>query len=370
MDPERELDVALAAALDGGEVGLQVAAVRGDRVLVSRSAGSMDGDGRPVGEGTVFVVFSAGKAAVATAVHVLVDRGRLDYDVAVCDLWPEFGAHGKEAVTVEEVLSHSAGIPQMPEGVSVGEMCDLERMTEAMAALAPMWPPGSRTGYHGYTFGWVLAEVVRRADAAGRSFVRFVGEEVFEPLGIEAAWFGLPDDRLADVAAIDDDRYVEKRGPLLSLAIPAHLAPSASVFMRREVLQSVHPAAGAVADATSLARLYASLCPGSSGATVLSEAARRAVAGPGIERFDECLEAPVRRSLGFVVVSEPGGVMGNPRTGSFGHPGAGGSIGWADPQAGAGFAIVKNAMTSVRGDDQSAIVRIADALRRLVVEAE
>jgi CubicO group peptidase (beta-lactamase class C family) len=153
-------------------------------------------------------------------------------------------------------------------------------------------------------------------------------------------------------------------------AIPEHLRPSEEVFMRRQVLESVHPAAGGVSNAKSLARLYAALCAGPEHPQPLLSASWRANIGSGaVDVWDECLEAPMRRSYGYVVADQPG-VLGTREGGGFGHVGAGGSIGWADPALGAGFAILKNKMTRVRGGNQNYLEGIAAAMRRVVASTD
>jgi CubicO group peptidase (beta-lactamase class C family) len=369
-DPEWALDNALTRALERGETGIQVAAYVGDVLVVERSAGLADPDrAKPVDEDALFLVFSASKGITATAVHILADRGRLDYDERVADCWPEFAQGGKDEITIGQVLAHAAAVPQVPIGTTAEDMADLGAMCESTARLIPLWPPGDQVAYHAYTFGWILAEVVRRKDVEHRSFAQFVQDEICDPLEIEGMWFGLPDARFDDVAVVDDSEYGESRSALLRLAIPEHLTPSRRVFMRPEMLRGVHPAAGAVCNARALARLYAALCPASPGNVVLSAPARQRVLEAPVDAWDACLETSVRRTLGYVMVSESGGVMGDPATRAFGHVGAGGSIGWADPSLSAGFAILKNKMTVVRGGDHSALVDVAEALRALTRSA-
>jgi CubicO group peptidase (beta-lactamase class C family) len=372
MDPEAQLDQALAAACDQGELGLQVAAYVGGQLLIDRSVGLADPSAsRMVDDETVFLVFSASKGVVATAVNMLVDRGCLGYETRIGDLWPEFSRHGKGPITVSDVLFHAAGIPQMPARTSVEAMCDVEGITAAMTELEPLWPTGQKHAYHAYTFGWILGEVVRRADPARRDFPTFVHEEICRPLGIEGLWFGVPEGRIADVATVDDSTYGESKSELLLRAIPEHLRPSREVFMRRQVLQSVHPAAGGVCNAKSLARLYAALCAAPDDPQqLLSASARRAISSGTVDVWDECLESTMRRSYGYVVADQPGAVLGPREEGGFGHVGAGGSIGWANPALGAGFAILKNKMTRVRGGDQNYLEGIADAMRQVVVSTD
>jgi CubicO group peptidase (beta-lactamase class C family) len=176
---QRLLDELVA---EGTELGLQVAAYVDGRLALDAWAGVADeATGRPVDGNTLFTVFSTTKGLVATSIHMLVDRGKLDYDAPIADYWPEFGARGKGRVTLRHALSHQAGIPQLPPGLGPETLCDWEAMCAIVAGLEPLWEPGSRTAYHGRTFGWMLGETLRRVD--GRDVRAFVHDEIGRPLG-------------------------------------------------------------------------------------------------------------------------------------------------------------------------------------------
>jgi CubicO group peptidase (beta-lactamase class C family) len=188
----------------GIELGAQVAAYLGDELVVHAWAGTADpATGQPVDGRTLFPVFSVSKGIVATAVHRLVARHALRYDTRLAELWPEFAACGKEAITVAHVLEHSAGIPYFPTGLTADELADHDRVVSLIAGLEPAWEPGTKTGYHSLTFGYLMAEVARRA--TGRSVDEVVRTELAEPLGIEDELFIVPPtdqpDRLADIDA-------------------------------------------------------------------------------------------------------------------------------------------------------------------------
>src|SRR5262245_14906513 len=145
------------AVAAGREVGLQVAVVVEDEVVFETAAGLADtAEGRPVDAGTLFPVFSATKGVTATAVHLQAERGLLTYDTPIAEYWPEFAQGGKERATVRHALVHQVGIPQMPPNTTVEDMADWELMTAAVAALPALWEPGTRMGYHAYTYGWIL----------------------------------------------------------------------------------------------------------------------------------------------------------------------------------------------------------------------
>src|SRR4051794_17441785 len=186
------------------EQGLQVAAYLDGELIVDAWSGVADpATGRPVDGDTLFVVFSTTKGITATVIHLLAERGQLDYDRPVALYWPEFAANGKGGITVRHALTHSAGIPQMPDGMQPADMCDWDGICRSIAALTPIWEPGTRTGYHALTYGWILGEVARRVD--GRPIARIVREDICAPLGIADLYFGILDDVVPRVAPMEVD---------------------------------------------------------------------------------------------------------------------------------------------------------------------
>ena len=148
----------------GAERGLQVAVYHQGELVVDAVAGVGDpATGRPVGSDTVFYTYSVGKAMASTLVHMLVERGMFGYDTTIAKLWPEFGAHGKETVTVRHVLTHTAGVPGVPADTTPEDLCDWDKMCSVIADTKPWWEPGTKVAYHAYTFGYIVGELVRRA---------------------------------------------------------------------------------------------------------------------------------------------------------------------------------------------------------------
>ncbi|MDF2709975.1 MAG: serine hydrolase, partial [Nonomuraea muscovyensis] len=176
----------------GRERGLQVAVYRGGEQVVDVVAGVADpGTGRPVTSATPFYNFSIGKGATATVAHVLVERGLFGYDTPVAELWPEFGAHGKGGVTVRHVLAHTAGVPGVPLDTTPEDVCDWGTMVAALENAEPWWEPGAKMGYHAYTFGFLVGEIVRRV--TGKPVSQVLREEVSGPLGVaDELYFGMP----------------------------------------------------------------------------------------------------------------------------------------------------------------------------------
>lgn len=151
----------------GTESGIQVAVIREGRLIADIAAGLADpGSGRMVRPDTLFFAASAAKGVTSSVAHVLAERGRLDYDMPVTAVWPEFGVHGKDALTVRHVLLHTAGVPALPPDTTVADLCDWDRMCAVIAASEPWWEPGTRFGYHARTFGFVLGETIPGQPAA------------------------------------------------------------------------------------------------------------------------------------------------------------------------------------------------------------
>ncbi|ASW54906.1 serine hydrolase domain-containing protein [Plantactinospora sp. KBS50] len=168
----------LAAADPAG--GLQVAAYLHGEPILALCAGVADPDtGRPLTAGTPIFSCSVGKGLAATVVHVLAERGVLDYDLRLAEVWPGFDRNGKQDITLAHVLTHTAGLPELPAGSTVRDLTDRDRMCAALAAATPVWEPGTRQGYHVWTYGWLVGEVVRRV--TGRSIGTELAERLISP---------------------------------------------------------------------------------------------------------------------------------------------------------------------------------------------
>jgi CubicO group peptidase (beta-lactamase class C family) len=247
-------------------------------------------------------------------------------------------------------------------------MCDWDAMVASIAATVPVWEPGTKSGYHAYTFGWITGELVRRTDPEHRPFGRWVREEICGPLGIDDIWLGIGDEQEPRVAGIiDQDSIFYAPESPLGLAIPRSLGTDKATFGRADVRRACHPGAGGIMNARSLARLYACLA----GHGALGEA--RLVSPERVEEMqtlytdesDAVMEVPYRRSLGYWLGGWPGSVIGpNPR--AFGHPGAGGAIGWADPESGLAAAVFNNKMVVAFTPEEDQHLHIADAIRSAI----
>ena len=367
---QRAIDAAIAS---GREVGLQVAAYHRGKLVVDAWGGIADpGSGRAVDGDTLFNVYSVTKAVAATALHMLVDRGLLDYDAPVARYWPEYGAHGKQNTSVRDVLTHRAGVPQMPEGVTPERMCDWDWMTRAIADLTPLAEPGTKTLYLSMTFGWIVGELVRRADPQHRSLGRFVREEIARPLAIEDLWIGLPDALVSRVARQIDAMVpvpAEYLPPLFMASMPAAVALGPAVFERADVRRAEIAGVGGIFTARSEARFWAMLAGGGElgGVRLLSRKLATTLNTPR-QHSDELdpvmFNIPIPITIGgywFGGEHPPVCSVASPR--AICHPGQGGSIGWADADAQLAVAICHNRLFNPGNRDEDAILTIADAVR-------
>lgn len=360
----------------GREVGVQVAAYHRGKLVVDTWGGLADpATGRAVDGDTLFNVYSVTKAVAATAIHMLVDRGLLDYDAPVARYWPEYGAHGKDKTTVRHVLTHRACVPQMPGGVTPERMVDWDWMTRAIADLRPLAEPGTKTLYLSMTFGWILGELVRRVDPQQRSLGRFVREEIAAPLGITDLWIGIPE-TVENRIARQIDAMVpvppEYLPPLFLASMPPAVALAPPVFERPEVRRAEVAGVGGIFNARSEARFWAMLAQGGEldGVRLLS---RELVATLNTPRANS--EEPDPVMFGFPIPITIGGfwfggdhppVCSVKNPSAMCHPGQGGSIGWADPDAQLAVAICHNRLFNPTSTAEDAILPIAQAVRQAV----
>lgn len=341
------------AIASGAETGLQVVAYHRGRKVIDICAGLADpATGRPVRPDTLFNVYSVTKAIAATALHIQAERGRVAYEARIAEYWPEFAAHGKANATVRHALTHRTGVPQMPAGVTPEMMCDWRKMTAAIADLPPLAPPGQKTLYQSMTFGWIIGEIVRRTDPRGRDFRQFVLDEICAPLGLTDLWLGMPDEAEPRVAVMSDRNAGEPPPPLATLysqSMPPAVALVPAVFERPDVRRACIPGVGGIFSARDEARFWAMLAEGGAldGVRLLS-AERVASFSIGRDNADE----PDPVMFGVPIPISVGGYwLGGPRVTSdraIWHPGAGGSIGWADPDNRLAVAICHNRMFNTR----------------------
>lgn len=296
---------------------------------------------------TLVNVWSVTKGVTALAVAMLMDRGKLDYSAPLARHWPEFGAGGKEDISLDLVLSHQAGLNGLTVPMREAEMLAWTPYVNALAAMTPLWEPGSRCVYHALSYGHLAGEVLRRVD--GRGIGRFLAEEIAGPVGADF-YLGLPereDTRVAEMiegAKVSDWIVGTRASPFPHACdnpAPRALAPNDRGWRAAEV-----PGANGHATANAVARIYGMLAAGGAweGRHVISHAAVDEATRLRIRGVDDSSGAPAAFAAGFQLDDSCYAGRASPRT--FGHAGWGGSIGFADPVAGVGFAYVTNQMSA------------------------
>lgn len=352
-----------------GEVGAAVAASIDGEPVVDLWAGHADpARTRPWTRDTIVNVASTTKGPTAICAHRLADHGLLDLEAPVAKYWPEFAQAGKADIPVHLLLSHRAGLPAIDTPLPTEAFYDWDWMTRELAAQEPWWEPGTQHGYHAFTFGWLVGEVVRRI--TGKSLGRYWREEVAEPLGIDCH-IGLAAEHDARVAEfippapgqLDVDlELLKKAGPMVEKAL--NNPPKTVADMNtREWRGAEIPAGNAHTSARALARVFGALACGGEvdGVRVLSkEGIERArseqASGPDAVLFG----MPMRFGLGFSLPLEGTG-FGSWSAAAFGSAGAGGSMAFADPEARVGFGYVMNQMRDEMPPDPRAL-RLTGAL--------
>jgi CubicO group peptidase (beta-lactamase class C family) len=366
---------AIERLLDTGqEIGLQVCAYLNGQQVIDSWGGLADREmGRRVGADTLFNVFSVTKAVIATALHMQVDRGLVDYDARVADYWPEFGVNGKEATTVRHVLTHRAGIPQMPEEVTPESMCDWNWMISRISAMTPLAPPGEKALYLSMTFGWLVGEIVRRTDPARRMIGDFIRQEIAQPLNAPDLWVGLPASEFPRVAKLVNAGPFPGPGdlpPLYLASMPPQVDLIPEVFELPFVRSAAIAGVGGVFSARSCARFWAMLAQGGEldGVRLLSE---DLVSTFNIERENNGEPDPVMYNAP-VPLGIAGFWLGEDRPFCWAarhrrvlhHPGAGNSTGFADPETGLAFAFTHNRMSVPATRESDSALVLAEAVRR------
>jgi CubicO group peptidase (beta-lactamase class C family) len=332
-DPQETFKRAVDAAIAEGEIGLQFAVYKEGKLVVDVFGGVADKTtGRKVDKDTLFNVFSVTKAVTATALHIQAERGLVSYDAPIAQYWPEFAAHGKGKATVRDALTHRTGIPSMPEGVTPEQMADYDWMVKAVANLKPIFEPGTTNAYHSYTWGWIVAEVVRRTDPKKRDFRQFVIDEITRPLAIKDLWIGLPAEAEPRVARMENDQIsVVDQSTLRGKSMPTQVAGTQAVFGRSVVRRSCIPGAGGIFNATSCARFWAMLANEGQldGVRLITADRVRAALAPrpDTDKLDVGRGTITRVGIGGYWLAADG-VVGQGRI--LCHPGLGNSVGWAD----------------------------------------
>ncbi|GGL09513.1 serine hydrolase domain-containing protein [Streptomyces flaveus] len=355
FEPVRDAFVRNFAVL--GDRGAAVAVYRDGRKVVDLWGGTRDVDGtEPWERGTAQIMRSATKGVAAAVPLLLHQRGELDLDAPVGEYWPEFKARGKDRVLVRHVLNHRAGLPVLDRPLTPEEALEPSKGPEAVAAQAPVWAPGTDHGYHALTYGWMLDELVRRVTGHGTG--EWIASEIAGPLGLDL-WLGLPAEeeaagRTGRVGRIEapepagaGPRLRPKRAVTEAYDDPSSLTRRAFAAITPFPDQNdpayraaTLPATNGIATADGLARFYASLIGEVDGISrlftpeTLAAARKEESAGP-----DRILVINTRFGLGHMLHGSASPFLS---PGSFGHPGRGGPLGFADPESGIALGYVTN----------------------------
>jgi CubicO group peptidase (beta-lactamase class C family) len=380
---------ALRRQLSGAAGGGAVCVYHRGKCVVDIWGGVKDRAGTPWSETTMAPSFSTTKGVASTLVHVFVDRGFLDYDDKVADYWPEFAQAGKEAITIRQIMSHQSGLYHIRQMIDRADrMLDWKHMIAAIERARPIHEPGTRTGYHGLTYGFLVGEILQRV--TGKPFSRLVREEIAEPLGLDGMFVGAPKRALPRAAELmwfgRGPRHRPERGEHLvesivispwldtmvnggavalqtairSLRVRVDLesildalAPrgiSSFSFDHHDTLRVAIPAANGLFTARSLARMYAALSLGGTidGTRLMSRKTLiRATRIQGAAARHVVIPWDMRWRLGYHGVLTTAGI---PKR-AFGHFGFGGSGAWADPKRELAVALIVNSgMGSPLGD--------------------
>lgn len=376
--------------VEHGEVGAAFCVYVDGHPIIDLTGG-VTTTGSPYDDSTLQMVFSSTKGATALCAHLLAQRGDLDLHAPVAQYWPEFGAKGKDLIPVSWLLSHKSGLIDTGARLAHEQMLDWNTVTAALADTEPLWEPGTKHGYHAVTYGWLVGEVVRRV--SGVSIGEFFADEVAAPLGLDF-WIGTPStvhERISQLIpmAMPEGMPVmmaeegvatgEPKAPgglvkMLDLLLgPDNLAGKAlsapggasadeQIWNDPRTWSAQIPAANGVTNARSLARMYAATVGEVDGHRLLDDRTLNAAIEPQVEGPDAVLMFPIPFGLGYMRHSDFSPFAGQR---SFGHYGAGGSVGFADPDRRLAVGYVMNQMHfGLAGDPRTAA--LISAVDRLV----
>lgn len=355
---------AFADVLAANRGGANLALYRDGNEVANLWGGTNIATGQEFTEGALVMTASCTKGITTICALMLVDSGRLDPDAPVAEYWPEFAANGKADVPVRWLLTHQVGLPVLDPSAGLGtaDLLDWDRITDSLARQTPMWEPGRYCGYHAVTFGYLVGEVVRRI--TGTTVGQFLAENVTGRLGADF-WIGLPaelEERVRpstpapdakidppDLGAIFAAHDVNPTSPLArAMLAPGEDGPDGAVWNSRPYRAAEVPAANGIGSGLGLARIYAACIGDVDGVRLLSpelvERARTPMTDdvPTPPEFAAITTMPPRFGLGFQLPrSQIDAMLG---TGSFGHTGAGGRLGFADPELGVAFGFTCDAM--------------------------
>lgn len=349
----------------GEELGARFSLVHGGQTVVDLWGGYADRQRtRPFDEATLTAIFSSTKAIAALLIARLVDAGKLDYGQTVASVWPEFAQGGKGEITVEQVMSHQAGLSGFPDPMAPSLWFDWDAICAKLAAMAPLWPPGTASGYHPVTLGYLAGEIFRRVD--GRTMGAALRQDLAVPFELDM-WIGLPDSEHGRTADMQRPNGPAKFGEINEATRAAFLTPWSSAGGRgqAEWRRTEIPSANGHATALALARLFGALANDGwlDGEVILSPALIAEASRERIRGQDLVLPFEMSWGAGFMR-NAPVKVWG-PGEQTFGHSGWGGSCVFADPETGLAGAYVMNRQSTDLIGDHRARALIEAAYRSL-----
>ena len=344
----------------------------GERVIDLWGGVRNKSTGEPWEQDTMALVYSATKGLSAMTLAMCHSRGWLDYDELVCTYWPEFAQNGKERISIRQLLAHQAGLFALDEPLTKDLVADVDGLAEVLARQKPAWEPGTRQAYHAITIGFYEAELLRRIDPQHRTLGQFFQDEIAAPLGLDfyiRLPESIPDSRLATLVDPSKSEMLFGFPVRMTLAI---VNPSSNIRRALSGSELAHdertiyprefeiPAGGGVGTARGIAQAYSVFAMGGKELGLRPETLQE-LSAPAVPAsfgfFDECMKGEVEFSLGFMKPSA-GFAFGSPS--AFGFPGAGGSLGFADPEKRIGYAYVPNKKgVTMEGDPRDVAIRRA-----------
>jgi CubicO group peptidase (beta-lactamase class C family) len=351
---------------DGRQIGLQVCAYQYGEKIIDICAGTMGpSDPRPVKQDSLFCSWSTGKGVTSTALHILADKGIIEYDAPVTKYWPRFGKHGKDKITVAQAMSHQTGVYIRPTDADF-DLGDWDAGIKYIEDATPSFTPGTNRAYQALTFSWIAGGIIQKA--SGRHVKDVIREEIAEPLGIaDEMYMGIPDgveDRLTTLEVWDPATWGIPLDSETFKALPASREGWESINSMR-MRKACLPSTTGHFTAHALAKMYGALANGGEVEGV------RLVSPPRIKHMQrlvtdkvDLVVGPSRMGIGFFLGS-PSEIYG-PRGSSFGHGGSGGSTGFADPEVGLSIGVTLNKMEFPRSRSENRTLRICEFIRSAI----
>lgn len=353
-----------------GDVGATFCVYKDGEIVVDLAGGTHPDGVTPYRADQLQLVYSTTKGATALCAHILAERGDLDFDAPVANYWPEFAQQGKGEITVATLISHQAGLVDVDDSLTIDDVIAWDPLVEALAAAKPMWEPGTNHGYHAITFGWLVGELVRRI--SGKSLGTFFADEVATPLGIDFTIgtkaerhdkiipiipMGLPPGVVLgdgpEPSLIELLNMLMGPGNLLGRALtaPNGALGDLNIWNEPRMWEAEIPAANGIANARAVAKMYAAMIGEVDGVRLLGEEALGGVTTKVVGGPDAVMMLDIPFSLGFMLdsaMSKFGSAT------AFGHYGAGGSLGAADPANGIAYSYVMDKMElGIAGDPRT-----------------